>query len=312
MLRQLSRLAAAGVAICLVGACAGDPPTVTPAPPTADPSTGPTLDPSAAPLTVEVVNSELALGSEERVSFRLKDASGQPVRDRLGPTGQPAGEVAVAVEFYQDMPQEKPTASGPGVFFGGGLPDGGAWVVYAPLEVSGTWTMRVRATRPDGWHGEAQVPVEVIGRTATPRLGQVPPTGDTPKLEPGGDIAKLTGDARPDAALYALSVDEARTSGKPTVVYFGSSSRCPTEQCRAVLEEVKAVKATYGDRVNAIHVETHDPANLESLTAAAQAWGIGSGPWLFLLDKRGLVTARIEGGTDRTELGLLVDRALSR
>jgi hypothetical protein len=286
-----------------LAACASDPPTLTPAPPTADPLAGPTSDPAAEALTVEIDNQEIAVGLE-RVAFHVKDAGGNALRDGT-----------VNVEFYRVLPsgQTTRTASGPpAVYFGRGLPDGGAWVIYSDFDSSGPWEMRVRASREDGsdWRGAAQKQVEVVGRTRAPRTGIAPPTGDTPALAPGGDIAALTSDPNPDPALYAQTVEAARTSGKPTVVFFGSPAHCPTDLCRAVLDEVKAVKSKYADRANFIHVETLDPANPASLVPAAAAWGVDAGPWVFVLDKRGLIAVRIEGGTDRTELELWVQRLL--
>jgi hypothetical protein len=287
----------------LPAGCAADPATITPAPPTADPLAGPTADPGAEPLAVEIASHEVAVGLE-RVAFHLKDAAGAALR-----------EGTVNVEFYRTMPsgQSSRTASGPpAVYFGRGLPDGGAWVIYSNFDSSGPWDMRVSATRDDGsaWRGAAIVQLDVIGRSVTPRTGAAPPFGATPTLAAGGDATALTSDPSPDPDLYALSIEQARTSGKPTIIVFGSPAHCPSDLCRAVLDEVKAVKLKYHDQVNVIHVETHDLQDPQNLTPAAAAWGVGSGPWVFILDTDGLVATRIEGSTDRTELELWAQRLL--
>lgn len=282
-------------------ACTGDPPTVTPVPPTVDPLAVATAPPDARPLTIEVLNSELALGLE-RIAFRLKDEAGGQLRDGT-----------VSVTYYRVLSQTGQSArqsSGGAVYFGGGLPDGGAWVVYTEFDSSGPWDMQAQVSRSDGTVLEGRTQVDVIGRTRTPAVGSPPPTGDTPVVAEGGDLASVSSDSAPDAALYRTTVAEASTSGKPTVVLFASPAACGSALCQAALDELKAVKQQYGDRINVIHVETHDPANVNSLTPAAVAWGVQSGPWLFVLDKRGLISARAEGGVDRTELGLLVDRVL--
>lgn len=298
----LAPLALLGLLLA-TSACNASPPTVTPPPPTADPSLPPTVDPNAEALVVQQRNAELALGLE-RFAFRLNDAAGNPVQ---------ASDVTV--RFYQGEPAAaaaNPSAEGPAVYFGQGLPDGGAWVVYTEFDSSGPWTMAVEAKdslRPE-WKGSARVGIDVTGRTDTPRVGLVPPMGETPVLAPGADPATVTSDPEPDPALYAQTVEAARTSGKPTVVVFSSPEHCPNPMCNAVLDEVKAVKAMKGDRVNVIHIETHDLANPDNPSPTARAWGVVSEPWVFVLDKRGLVSARIEGGLDRTELDLLLERAL--
>lgn len=297
--RLTYRLVVAGLLLSLSG-CNGDPATVTPAPPTADPLAGPSPLPDAKPLTIEVVNTELALGLE-RIGFRIKDAAGGQVRDGT-----------VNVTYYRILAQSGQSArqaTGQALYFGAGLPDGGKWVVYTEFDSSGPWDMQVQVTGAGG-SLEGRTQVDVIGRTRTPAAGHAPPTGDTPVAGPSGDLATLTTDAAPEPALYQQTVEQARTSGKPTVVYFGSPAHCPASICQATLDEVKAVRTTVGDRANFIHVETLDPAQPANQTPAAAAWGVDAGPWLFVLGKRGLVSARVEGAVDRTELQLLVERAL--
>lgn len=295
----MGRMVVSGLLVVLAG-CSGDPPTVTPAPPTADPLAGPTALPGAKPLTIELLNTELALGLE-RIGFRLKDAGGGQVRDG-----------AVNVTYYRILSQTGGSArqaTGQAVYFGAGLPDGGKWVVYTEFDASGPWDMQVQVTGAGGTL-EGRTRVDVIGRTRTPATGHAPPSGDTPVAGASGNLEALTTDASPEPALYQQSVEQARTSGKPSVVYFGSPANCPTSICQATLDEVKAVRATVGDRANFIHVETLDPAQPANQTPAAAAWGVDAGPWLFVIGKRGLISARAEGAIDRTELQLLVERAL--
>ena len=59
-------------------------------------------------------------------------------------------------------------------------------------------------------------------------------------------------------------------------IFLGSPAGCPDPLCKAVLAEVKAVKATYSSRVNFLHVETRDPADVTRRSTAADAWAGGS------------------------------------
>jgi hypothetical protein len=97
-----------------------------------------------------------------------------------------------------------------------------------------------------------------------------------------------------------------------TVVVFGSEAHCPTPVCRATLTEVKAVMtdARYKGKVNFIAVESHDLKNPSELSASAKAWGLPSEPWTFVLNRNGGVSVRVEGGLERSELSLLLDREL--
>jgi hypothetical protein len=278
------------------------PPTITPALPTGDPST-PTPVPNAAQLQVQVLNSELAAGLE-RLAFRVRDEAGNTISDGM-----------TEVTFYRVLSQAgqaRKTASGAAEYFGRALPDGGSWVVYTDFDSSGTWSMDVTARRPDGSVGQSRVSFEVIGRTQSPRVGLPPPAVDTPVLAAGADPATVTSDPQPDPELYRLTVAEAGRSRKPTVVFIGSPAHCASALCRASLAAVKQVKQSYGSRVNFIHIESRDLADPSQPSAAAQAWGLTTEPWLFVLDAGGRVAGRMEGGVDPTELQLFLDRTLGQ
>jgi hypothetical protein len=287
-----------------LASCQAAPPTITPAPAdqSADQPAGPTVDPDAETLTVDVTNSELAVG-EERIAFRLYDSSGQEI---VGNTHD------VQLRVLRVDPQtgaSVPVASGEALFFGLDAPDGGSWVVYTEFDASGPWAVEVNASRADGWSGTALKDVQVAGRTLTPRVGERPPEGDTP-VAGGDDLASITSDESPDPDLYGLTVTEAATNGRPTVVHFGSPAHCPTPICSVTLDEVKAIKSELGSRVDFVHVETRDLADPARLSPTTEAWGLPSEPWTFVLDARGRVAARVEGPMDRIELRLLVEREL--
>lgn len=297
------RLLGAGVCVPVIGwamaGCTADPPTVTPEPGTAFL----TPDASAQAMKIEIRNTELSVGLE-RVAFVLSDEGGT----MIGP------EATVTTEFYRLSPSgDNPVlaSSGPAQYFGSGLPGGGSWVVYAPFDSSGEWGFGILANRPDGSHGRSRFNVQVAARPAAPRVGQVPPFGDTPKA--GADLAAVTSDTDPNSALYAQSITEAAASGRPTVVHFGSPAHCVTgEACQAALDQIKGAWALYQDRVNFVHVETHSLDDPATLSAAATAWGLPSEPWTFILDAHGRITVRAEGAVDQVELGLLIDRELAK
>jgi hypothetical protein len=204
---------------------------------------------------------------------------------------------------------QMPSASGKAIRFGDELPGGGSWVVYHDFDSSGPWSVEITATLPGGGHGTGRARFTIQGRTQTPRVGDRPTMVDTPKLGEGVALASLTSDQAPVEALYRQSVADALASGKPSVVFFGAPASCAT--CAATLEEVKAVLAGTGSQVNFIHVESADPANPGQPTAAAKAWGVPADvPWTFVLDPSGSVMGRVEGPLSRTELDLLVKRAL--
>ncbi len=283
----------------LATSCAPLPPTVTPVP-TMRSATEAILDRSQAPLEVAVANRQLSLG-EERIAFGLRDGSGRVLTD---------ADVKVTVELLAVRADgaRASVAQGPAAFFGAGFSDGGNWVTYTDFDSSGDWILHVTASRGDGWQAVGEAVVNVVGRSATPRIGSRPPRGDE-ATTPEERLAR-TSDPAPDPELYALAVGEAADSGRPSVILLASPGHCPTATCRETLAEFKAVKGEFRGRVNFVHVETRDLADPAAMSPAAVAWQLPSEPWVFLLDGSGRIANRIEGPVDRDELRLLLKRLL--
>lgn len=287
----------AGLAAVFLAACTQLPPTVTPTP---QEGAGPTADPSASALELAVLNTELAVGTE-RIRLLARSPEGVPI----GP------DYDLETVFYRIVGegQALEAASGPSQYFGRNYPDGGSWVVYAPFDSSGTWGLEAIATK-DGWTGRGRINIEVSGRPSAPKVGDQPPMGDTPTA-PEDELHTVSTDPAPIPGLYAMTVEAAAASGRPSVIVFGSPEHCETALCGPVLQAIKGLMGTYGDRVNFIHVETHDLNEPSQLSTAARAWGLPSEPWVFLLGKRGRIAVRAEGGLDPQELVLLLDRELA-
>jgi len=288
-----------GSSMALIAGCAGAPPTVTPVPPTTDPAARVTVAPGGVQLSLEMLNTQLGVGFE-RVTFRLVDPGGTPVRE-----GQAE---AVFYEINTSTGEPRRAASGPALFFGPLLPGGGAWVVYTEFDASGRWALDIAIDMPDGTNAVARTELDVAGRTDLPRIGMRPPSMHSPTLAEVGDLALLTSDKNPDPDLYAMTVGDAVGTGKPTAVFFGSPAHCDDEMCRAMMTEFRATASRFGERMNFIHIESRDLEAPERPSAAALNWGLPSEPWLFLFDGRGFLQYRIEGGIDRDELGLLIER----
>lgn len=300
-MRQPYLVLALTLVAVVVSGCTNTPPTITPAPVAGDPESAATVDPNAESLTLEVLNSEVALGLE-RVSFTMTDADGLPF----------GSGADVDVSFYKvsepaaGQEELQKAASGKALYFGEALPGGGAWVVYNDFDSSGRWVFDVTA-RSGSRLGQGRGSLEVAGTTDAPRIGAAAPTTDTPRLEEGTDLDALTSDASPVEALYTMSLADAFASGQPTVVLFASPAHCATDDCRATLEEVKKLLGQRGSSMNFLHIESRDLDEPDQLSETAAAWGLASDLWTFVFDERGFVAARAEGPIDSVELGLLID-----
>ncbi len=187
----------------------------------------------------------------------------------------------------------------------------GLYKAEAVFDTAGVWTVSVDP--------EAGVPLpatgfQVLDPTFAPNVGDTAPLApiDTLATKP---LEQLTTDPNPDEDFYRLTLEEAFSSGRPTVVVFSTPAFCRTATCGPTLDVVKEVKPEYPD-VNFVHVEVYTDLQSPDFepTAAFLApalgtefWNLPTEPWVFVVDTDGIVTARFEGTATiddlRTSLG---------
>ena len=113
-------------------------------------------------------------------------------------------------------------------------------------------------------------------------------------------------------------MDAALADRKPFVLVFATPKFCASGQCGPTLERIKPFKATYPS-VTFINVEPFE-LRLESgqlqpvltggqLTPARPSieWGLLSEPWVFVVNRDGVVTASLGLIFGETELATALD-----
>jgi hypothetical protein len=83
---------------------------------------------------------------------------------------------------------------------------------------------------------------------------------------------------------------------KPVALLFATPALCASRVCGPVVDIAAQLKATYGDRIEFIHQEVYvdnDPS--KGLREPLRRFHLQTEPWLFILDRSGRVTSRMEG-----------------
>ncbi|OFW67758.1 MAG: hypothetical protein A2Z12_07465 [Actinobacteria bacterium RBG_16_68_21] len=234
-------------------------------------------------------SSNLAVGTQ-----RLLVAVATPEGSRLAAPTIPV-TIAVWPEGSEDLSRGLP-----GEFIWAIPEVSGLYKVTFQFDQPGLWTVRVT---PNGGPALEDFTITVIPEASTPAFGDPAPASDTP-VAADHPIAEISTDPEPDPRFYQLSVADAVTSGRPTVVVFATPKFCQTAICGPTLDRVKEVADAYPD-VNFVHVEVYtnldDPANLEVVPAVVE-WGLPTEPWVFVIDAGGIVTAAFEGVVTPEEL----------
>ena len=230
-----------------------------------------------------------------RLMFSFLDSQNVPV-------AKPDRAVDVKV-FDLGADPKKAVAEGPATFIWAIEPRVGVYVIDLDLPTSGEYGVEF-ATTPAGGNAEKiRTTMEVQPSSAVIAVGDKAPASDTPTLDDvGGDVSKISTDPKPDAAFYRTSIADAVAARKPFVVAFATPKFCVSQQCGPTLDRLKPIAAKHPG-VTVINVEPYQlqyadgglqpildaNGNLQP-TKTTEEWHLPSEPWVFVVDKDGVVT----------------------
>jgi len=167
----------------------------------------------------------------------------------------------------------------------------------------GTWTAAVVA-RTASQPAVGTQPFSVVSAPLVDPLGAKAVSVRTPVARSEHALKEVCTRTPPDHMHY-ISLDRALRSRKPTVVVFATPLLCESRLCGPVVDEVLiAFTDIEPHRANFIHVEEFlpgpdlkpPPATLETRSPAFKAWRLKTEPWVFVLDRDGVIRARLGPG----------------
>ena len=135
------------------------------------------------------------------------------------------------------------------------------------------------------------------------RVGDVAPKVHTTKLsDVDGDVNQLTTYRFPDREMYQYSIDEAVSSGKPSVIVFATPAHCT--QCDEQLQLLKGIRQQHGDDLIFVHIDQYKNSS------AFAAFGVRGDPWMYVVDRKGIVQYIMPGRTLLPEISGILDDVL--
>lgn len=218
----------------------------------------------------------------------------------VGPFPAAAESLASAPRFRAESTTDDPNAAG--VVYSAELdfPGEGEWRVAAILEEEG----ELKA---------ALLPGVVVGEfERVPKPDSKAPVIHTPTAQDaGGDVSKITTRIPPDSQN---KVDYADALGKePIVLLFATPQFCQSRVCGPVVDVAEQAKHEYGDKAAFIHMEIYnenDPG--QGVRPQVRAFHLPSEPWLFTIDRQGIVRDAVEGAFGLKLMHRAVDKAIAR
>jgi len=260
------------------------------------PSPSTPLGSSAHAVLPQPISGELGIG-ENRVVFGLTDATGQK------PVGAPDRTLTIG---YRG-PNGETIPPAPQTFIWAIEGTVGVYVGHATFPSAGTWTADFTTEAPGSPKETMTFSFDVKEKTQVLRPGDAAPSVATPTLaDARGDVARISSDPKPVKAFYETSEAAALAAHKPFVLVFATPKFCTSAQCGPTLDRIKPFVERY-PTVTFINVEPYElkreNGQLEAVldqagnlvpTAVTREWGLLSEPWVFVVDRQGIVRSSLE------------------
>jgi hypothetical protein len=129
-----------------------------------------------------------------------------------------------------------------------------------------------------------------------PEVGEAAPKIKTDTVASAkGNLGSIDTRVPPLPDMHSKSLDEL-LGKKPVALLFSTPQLCQSRVCGPVTDVAAQMQAKYGDRMAFIHQEVYvDNDPNKGLRQPLQDFHLETEPWLFLIDKSGKITARLEG-----------------
>jgi hypothetical protein len=220
--------------------------------------------------------------------------------------GQPVADARVHFEFFQVDGQTATKRSEADSSYRALDARKGIYVARTRFESAGAWGVQVNISRPDRPIASARTSFQVLPEGHAPTPGQ---RAVASRSLTASDVANLADicSAQPPCDMHAVSIQDALALSKPLLIAFSTPGYCTTQTCGPVLTEVGKVKQGRAEQASFVHVEIYkDPRNLVVADAVAE-WDLQSEPWVFFVDRAGVIADRFEGIATADE----IDQALA-
>ncbi|HUO73331.1 MAG TPA: hypothetical protein VMU39_21355 [Solirubrobacteraceae bacterium] len=229
-----------------------------------------------------------------RYAFALNDSSGgfvyaptalyiatTPHSKAQGPFLAPADPMTVSPQYRSKQ------NSGPG----------GIKAIYAaalPLPHKGTYTILALTRTSSGLIG-APGEVAVAESSPIPNVGQHPPAIATDTAASVNGNASLLTTRVPPENMAAVSFKDV-LGKRPVVLLFSTPQLCISKVCGPVTDIGVELQHKYGSKLDFIHQEVYvNNQPTSGLRPQLKAFHLQTEPWLFAVNRQGVIVARLEG-----------------
>ena len=181
----------------------------------------------------------------------------------------------------------------------------GAYRTTADFDVAGLWGVEVTGTTADGQALEPLRPTFSVNEEPFGlAIGDPAPLSEQLLLSDVDDITEIDTSENPIPEQHDMTVADAVTSGKPTVIAITTPAFCESQICGPTKTFFDDLYSQYGDVANFVHVEPYQVQPVRDGECAQLSdcrnpiideWRLQSEPWVFIVDADGKIAAKFDG-----------------
>jgi hypothetical protein len=152
--------------------------------------------------------------------------------------------------------------------------------------------------------------IAVAKDSPIPNVGQRPPAIATDTLATvHGNVALLTTRVPPES-MHSVSFNQV-LGKKPVLLIFSTPELCHSRICGPVTDVAVQLQHQFGNQIEFIHQEVYVNNNpTQGLRPQLKAFHLQTEPWVFAINRQGIVAARLEGAFGLNELRQAIQAAL--
>ena len=189
---------------------------------------------------------------------------------------------------------------------------GGIQAIYSarvPLPHPGTYDVLALTRGPHGLIGSTGE-IAVARSSPIPNVGRRPPaiSTDTPATF-HGNIALVTTRIPPEN-MHSESFNQV-LGKRPVLLLFSTPQLCTSRVCGPVTDIVVSLQQQFAGRIAFIHQEVYaNNQPSQGLRPQMKAFHVETEPWLFAINRQGIIAARLEGAYGVNEVRQAIQAAL--
>jgi hypothetical protein len=171
----------------------------------------------------------------------------------------------------------------------------GIYVTQLRFARSENWGVELILQKRDGASESARLTVVVHDRSSTPSVGEAAPRSRNMVASDVKDLRQIDTSEHPDRRLHQVRIADAIAMKRPQIIVFATPQFCTSRMCGPVVDIVRTLLPSYGDRIAFIHQEIWQDFASKKVFPTVEEWRLQSEPWVFVVDAQGVIRAKFEG-----------------